>query len=696
MVEEKNVEEGGTTLNVVIGLGGNGTLLVDSFARSLRSEPADLLVYACDTHDKCPEVEKFHKSVKYIPWPLPSEAQVKRMENINVKQSHIKRVKESTGEGVLRFRDYSRAAFYHNRESTIRKIREDVKKIGKGRSLERLKFILVTTLGGGTGSGSVIDFAESIRTVFGESTSRHTCIIDAFFVLPLAFIIEDRKGKIVDLTTEEDEDAFSNAFSGLMELREIMGDESRNPFRLINLISSYTLGEEWGSVDSVVNRLLNDFYREGFGEFGNLFSGFESDSGFITSIPAVVEFPVDLLEEYINVNKQIKELEKLREGDGVKLRNYTGREGEDEQKHGSLVKAARDLASRVTAGNKKIEKISSIEGGTWFAKSSRMGSNKRELKKIYEEVFGLNTDQWDKLVDKYLQISGNLAMLVGEDLEKEIAITKKFLNDGKAKGASTGKTILKGDVKGSLEVLLEEYERAWEISRKIKEIDENIESWIQREITLGGMLKNPKISGIIPVDEEWLNRFETGEISIRPYISGDMILHDLFKELKGDERAAEKFYVDQVNESLIELENRIKSGFYEKMIERGLEKFAYRGNKLGWKFVIASNERNYDFEPVKELINDTSEDIKRDLAIEDIELKRNPLPALNTSLRAYFIIGRMELNQFPEWEICKEKYLEKTKSLSDSEEVHAWGLEDGIWAKEHVEEIINEIESQKV
>ena len=39
--------------------------------------------------------------------------------------------------------------------------------------------------------------------------------------------------------------------------------------------------------------------------------------------------------------------------------------------------------------------------------------------------------------------------------------------------------------------------------------------------------------------------------------------------------------------------------------------------------------------------------------------------------------------------------MRKTKNISEPEEAHAWGLEDGIWTKEHVEEVIKEIESRK-
>lgn len=685
MAEDEEVRG---TLNVVIGVGGNGSLLVDRFARSLRSKPADLLIYACDTHDRPPEVREFHKFIKYIPWSLPSEAQVERL-GIKVKQSHIRRVKESSGEGVLRCRDYSRAAFHHNWSDTLSKIREDVEEIRGKTILNRLKFMFVTPLGGGTGGGSVIDFAESIKEVF---EMYGVCIIDAFFVLPYGFIV--KKGRYtIDLTTEEEEDAFSNAFGGLFELREIIGDESKNSFRIISFISSYTLGE-WDSVDGVVTRLLSDFYGERLGEIGNIFRGLEAENGFVTMIPAVVEFPLDIVEEYLDAHNQLKEKEKERSEKKKELDRYISKEGEDEEKHGSLIKTVRALTHKVSDGNEKIEDIEKIEKGIPLLKAMRKENKRIDLKKIYEEIFGINRDRWEKLVDKYLQMRSNLATLIGEDLVTGIGLTKEFLEKGRAKDVAIGENILTEDVKGLLDVLITDYDSAWEINDKINDLDKEIEGIIQKGKGLADELKDPKISGVIPVDENWLDLFVTGEIDIQPYIRGDRVLYDLFKESsEGNAKAAENFYKESVNRSLIGLRNTIKDGFFDKLLEKRLEKFGYKGNELRWKFVVASHEDNYTFEPVREIIDDRISGIKRELGIERIEQQRNPLPPANMSLRAYFIIGCMDLNQLPEWETCKEKYMRKTKNGSEPEEAHAWGLEEGIWTKEHVEEVIREIES---
>ncbi len=207
--------------------------------------------------------------------------------------------------------------------------------------------------------------------------------------------------------------------------------------------------------------------------------------------------------------------------------------------------------------------------------------------------------------------------------------------------------------------------------------------------------EDPKISGVIPVDANWLNRCIKGKIDMQPYNKSDRVLFELFKELEGDANAAEDFYKKSVGKSLVGLRNTIKNGFFDKLLEKGLEKFGYRGNELRWKFVVASHEDNYTFEPVREIIDDRLSDIKRELGIERIERQLIPLPPENTSLRAYFIIGCMDLNQLPEWETCKEKYMRKTKNVNEPEEAHAWGLEDGIWTKEHVEEVIKEIEGKK-
>jgi len=687
MTEE---EEIGGTLNIVIGVGGNGSLLVDRFARTLRSKPADLLIYACDTHDRPPEVREFHEFVRYIPWSLPSEAQVERL-GIKVKQSHIRRVKESSGEGVLRYRDYSRAAFHHNWSNTLSKMKEDVEEIRGKTILNRLKFMFVTPLGGGTGGGSVIDFAESVKEVF---EMYGVCIIDAFFVLPYGFIV--KKGRhIIDLTTEEEEDAFSNAFGGLLELREIIGDESKNPFRVISFVSSYTLGE-WDSVDGVVTRLLSDFYGERLGEIGNIFRGLEAENGFITMIPAVVEFPLDIVEEYLDAHNQMKEKEKERSEKKKELDRYISKEGEDEEKHGSLIKTIRGLTRKVSDGNDKIADIEKVEKGIPLLKAMRKENKKIELKKIYEEIFGIDRDRWGELVNKYLQIRGNLAILAGEDLVNKIGLTKEFLEKGRTKDVAIGENILTEDVKGLLDVLIADYNSAWEIHEVVGKLDKKIEEIIQKERGLADELKDPKISGVIPVDENELNLFVTGKIDIHPYIQGDRVLFDLFKELsEGDAKAAEDFYKKSVDKSLIGLRNTIKDGFFDKLLEKGLEKFGYKGNELRWKFVVASHEDNFTFEPVRKIIDDRISGITRELGIERIEKQRNPLPHANTSLRAYFIIGCMDLNQLPEWETCKEKYMRKTKNISEPEEAHAWGLEDGIWTKEHVEEVIKEIESRK-
>jgi len=686
MAEDEEVRG---TLNIVIGVGGNGSLLVDRFARTLRSEPADLLIYACDTHDRPPEVREFHEFVKYIPWSLPSEAQVEKL-GIKVKQSHIRRVRESSGEGVLRYRDYSRAAFHHNWSNTLSKIKEDVEGIRGKTILNRLKFMFVTPIGGGTGGGSVIDFAESTKEMF---EMYGVCIMDAFFVLPYGFIV--KKGRhIIDLTTEEEEDAFSNAFGGLLELREIIGDESKNPFRVISLISSYTLGE-WDSVDSVVTRLLSDFYGERLGEIGNIFRGLEAENGFVTMIPAVVEFPLDILEEYHYAHNLIIENEKKKSEKKKELDRYISKEGEDEEKHGSLVKTVRGLTRKVSDGNDKIADIERIERGIPLLKAMRSEGNKEDLKKIYEEMFGINRDRWGELIEKYLKNRSDLATLIGEDLVNGIGLTKEFLEKGKAKDVAIGENILTEDVKGLLDVLIADYNGAWTIHKEVEKLDKEIEKIIQQEKGLADELKDPKISGVIPVDENWLNLFVTGEIDIQPYIKGDRVLFDLFKELEGDAKAAEDFYVKSVGKSLVGLRNTIKDGFFDKLLEKGLEKIGYRGNELRWKFVVASHEDNYTFEPVREIIDDRISDIKRELGIERIEQQKNHLPPANTSLRAYFIIGCMDLNQLPEWETCKEKYMRKTKNVSEPEEAHAWGLEDGIWTKEHVGEVIKGIESPK-
>ena len=326
----------------------------------------------------------------------------------------------------------------------------------------------------------------------------------------------------------------------------------------------------------------------------------------------------------------------------------------------------------------------------------RKENKKIELKKIYEEIFGIDRDRWGELVNKYLQIRGNLAILAGEDLVNKIGLTKEFLEKGRTKDVAIGENILTEDVKGLLDVLIADYNSAWVIHEVVGKLDKKIEEIIQKERGLADELKDPKISGVIPVDENELNLFVTGKIDIHPYIQGDRVLFDLFKELsEGDAKAAEDFYKKSVDKSLIGLRNTIKDGFFDKLLEKGLEKFGYKGNELRWKFVVASHEDNFTFEPVRKIIDDRISGITRELGIERIEKQRNPLPHANTSLRAYFIIGCMDLNQLPEWETCKEKYMRKTKNISEPEEAHAWGLEDGIWTKEHVEEVIKEIESRK-
>ncbi|MCL0056694.1 hypothetical protein M1N81_03980 [Dehalococcoidia bacterium] len=128
-----------------------------------------------------------------------------------------------------------------------------------------------------------------------------------------------------------------------MELREII---ERNPhlFNMISLLSSYSL-RDWENLDSVVTRFLNDFYTGSLAESGNLFQGMQADMGFVSIIPAVVEFPIASIREYIEIAKQINERRAIKEGKEGELDRYISRRGQDERKHGSLIDSIRTLTN---------------------------------------------------------------------------------------------------------------------------------------------------------------------------------------------------------------------------------------------------------------------------------------------------------------------------------------------------------------
>ncbi|MCL0090470.1 hypothetical protein M1O13_00485 [Dehalococcoidia bacterium] len=567
---------------------------------------------------------------------------------------------------------------------------------GQASAISHVNCAIVTTLGGGTGSGAIIDLATSIKRAF----VRHTCYIDAYLVLPRGFVIKDDSGRvIIDYTTDENESACSNAFGALLELREII---ERNPhlFNMISLLSSYSL-RDWENLDSVVTRFLNDFYTGSLAESGNLFQGMQADMGFVSIIPAVVEFPIASIREYIEIAKQINERRAIKEGKEGELDRYISRRGQDERKHGSLIDSIRTLTNKVREAEDKVSYIDCLSKGIHLFGALRLGKAKGELKLIYEVIFGTDRDEWDHLVKTYENIVGNLATLLDDpEFVNSLRVTPTFLDKGRAQGVSIGRIESKSALKGLVSPVIEGYESAWKLRQEIKELNGEIEELEQKGRDLAGKLEKPVTSGIIPVPKSWLDSFLTGKIHLDDYAppGGTKVLADLFEELLGDGNNALKFLAEIVDGSLRDLVNAVKNGFRQPLEERGLHEGTYSGG-LACRFLVVSRSDNYDPEAdprvnvVNDLINNTRKLLGYELGfIEQIPLESSDLPSANTALRLYLVIGHMDVNQFPEWPTCKDRYMEKTANVTCPGEAHAWGMEDGIWTNEHVSELIRKIE----
>jgi len=687
-------------LNIVIGVGGNGSLLVDRFARSLPSESRNFLIYACDTHPTPREagIGEIHESVKYIRWHTPEQRHLTKL-GIKVEPRHVTdAIRQGKGEGALRFRDYGRACFFLNQQRLLQTIHDDVEREGQAFAISHVNFAIVTTLGGGTGSGAIIDLATSIKHVF----ARHTCYIDAYLVLPQGFVVKDDSGRvIVDFTTDENESAFSNAFGALLELREII-ETNPHLFNMISLLSSYSL-RDWENLDSVVTRFLNDFYTGSLAESGNLFEGMQADTGFVSIIPAVVEFPIALIREYIEMAKQIKERRAIKEGKEGERDRYISRSGQDESKHGSLIDSIRTLTGKVREAEDKARYIDSLSKGIRLFGALRLDRARGGLKLIYEAIFGTDRDKWDDLVRTYENIAGNLATLLDDpEFVNRLRLTPTFLEKGRAQDVSIGRIESRSALKGLVSPLIEGYDSAWKIRQEIKELNREIEELEQRERDLASKLERPVTSGIIPVHKRWLDSFLTGRIHLDDYAppGGKKVLADLFEELLGDGNNALEFLAEIVDRSLRDLVNAVKAGFRQPLDERGLAKSAYRGNELACRLLVVSRSGNYSSEvdprvkAVDKLVNNTREQLTHELGlIEQIQTLSSDLPSANTALRLYFVTGHMDVNQFPEWTVCKQRYMERTRNVECAGEAHAWGMEEGIWTNEQVDKVIREIES---
>jgi len=667
-------------LNVLIGVGGQGVRVIDSVAKALPAKD-NFLIYGFDTHPLSPETGKPHKFVEYCQWPTPSERQLKELP-IKVELNHAKSASQEAG-GALRYRDYGRACFRWNSKSTIERIiKKGVEPYRKQHNPDFINYIIVATAGGGTGSGAVIDLAQSIKIVADGTTQRFS--IDAFIVLPSGFVIRDEYGILMDATDEEGNDfAFKNAFALMLELREVIKGK-RNPFHVVNLINSYSLGG-WDNLDKALTQIVCDIYRGSLGESGNLFQGISAEVGFTTIIPGGIEFPLEFVRNYLGKHKELEIATRERDTQEAKLRNRLN----------AITSSLRKLVTDVNTAKKKIDDLEQFRRRFHLFKQVGILRRENELKEIFEGLLGTDRGGWDSLVARYEDHAKETLLNLFDTNRKLIEsflLTKTFLEEGRRQNVAIGKLVSKSMGPGTLSPFMDDCDNALKENEKLKELRKEVEQLSQEKSDLISALKSPTAINVMPVEEGWLASFEQGKVKLDDYTppKGRKVLLNLLTILKGSEEEAERFYADEVERSLGNLIDAIRRAFGESLSNLG-ERLAYK-----YKLVVTTRPENYA--PVKKLIKEKCADIPKVLGIQPgLEPQENDLSWANTYLTIYFLMGRLDLNHFQkEWSTCKEKYMDATFSADTDKlgEAHAWGMgkDEQIWTREHVGEVIAEVE----
>lgn len=704
-------------LTVVIGLGGNGSVIVDRFAQFLPDD-STFLIYACDTHPQSPEVRKHDQRVKFKELSRPQEIAISRMK-IKVEPAHVQAVKgQGHGEGALRYRDYGRACWRYNSDNIIQEVKRDLDSRRKEKGASRLEIAIVTTLGGGTGSGCLIDLASALK----EGLPSKETFVEAFVILPYGYVVKDEHGVIVDYTKNEDYKAFANAFAALLELRKVIGlpeGKGGNPFQMINLISAHSLGE-WEDVDSVIGRTMIDWYTGSLAEVSNPFRDMPASKGFTTMVPAVVEFPLEMVQRYIDVYKQSLKSSSDKEIKEQELNSYVHRQGNDMTKWGKLSARISDLTAQVDFANSQLHHMKSLEeGGFALLKASRIAATKETLRKKAEDIFGTDMSIWQHKATSYQGIVANLAELVRDpEFVNKLALSNSFIVDimnaigskveSRGKGRARNRSKQRGvqGNEGLLSAFMNDYTQAWQVKKEFDELQLEYDTLTAELEGLTRRLSEPEIAGTLPVDRESLRRFVEGKIDLDEYRApmGTKTLIDILEVMLGKEAEAEQFLVDTVRRALNRLETAAEMAFHETLIKRELYKSAYGApnGELEYRIVLAGRKENFDpatssrVSGVDKEIRETENRLRTLFQLDKAIFRQdNEVKTANLYLAIYFVISHIDVDQFREWDTGKERYLKTTNNMQKPLETHAWELEKDFWTKENIEQFIAEIERKE-
>jgi len=222
----------------VIGLGGTGSKIVINFARRLRDISAEAekkgiklgVKYQIFDLAREPEVEEALKTgilssddVLIVPAYiveqekvfLPTLAETKKWFPQSIRHELVYRVRGE--QGVERRRPVARLLLHDPQiawliYNEIKKDLEDLVALGRGLGMQTLYVVIVTSLGGGWGSGTFIDIAALVRHVFERiAKGALTLITFGVLILPYGYSTWPPLGLRVEFEEE-------NAMAALREL----------------------------------------------------------------------------------------------------------------------------------------------------------------------------------------------------------------------------------------------------------------------------------------------------------------------------------------------------------------------------------------------------------------------------------------------------------------------------------------------